>query len=111
MAGEAPGKEFEVQFLQMIVKQGGKKKLDVLLELFRKEAPIRLEEMAQAQDAQDAKASARVLKSSCANLGLMGLESLCEQIMEGRSHKELLPQLQASLKKSLKWLEEERRFI
>lgn len=111
MPGEFPDTEFEVKFLQMIVKQGGKKKLDVLLELFRKEAPIRLEEIAQAQDTTEAKASARVLKSSCANLGLMGLESLCEQILEGRSHKELLPQLQASLKKSLSWLGEERRFI
>jgi len=49
--------------------------------MFKIEAPKRVDEIEHASNAADACASARVLKSSAANLGLMGLEDACDQII------------------------------
>jgi hypothetical protein len=108
MTVEPLGMEFEPRMLQSIIKQGGKKKLDTLLDLFRKEAPKRLAEIESTTDGVDAKASARVLKSSCANLGLLGLEDLCDQIISGRNHTQVLPEMKASLNKANLFLKQAR---
>jgi hypothetical protein len=100
--------EFEPRMLQSIIKQGGKKKLDVLLALFRKEAPKRLAELEATSDGVDAKATARVLKASCATLGLMGLEELCDQIISGRNHQQILPEMKSSLNKAFLFLSQAR---
>lgn len=111
MNTEPLGMEFEPRMLQMIVKQGGKKKLDTLLGLFRKEAPKRLAELESTTDGVDAKASARVLKSSCANLGLLGLEDLCDQIIAGRNHIQIVPEMKSSLNKAFLFLMQARNSI
>ena len=108
MTIEPLGLEFEPRMLQSIIKQGGKKKLDTLLALFRKEAPRRLEEIEATTDAVDAKATARVLKASCATLGLLGLEELCDQIIEGRNHAQVLPLMKSALNKSFLFLKQTR---
>jgi hypothetical protein len=111
MSTEPLGLEFEPRILHSIVKQGGKKKLDALLTMFRREAPIRLAEIEATKDAVDAKATARVLKSSCANLGLLGLEDLCDQIISGRNHAQVLPEMKSSLNKAFLYLSQARNSI
>jgi hypothetical protein len=73
--------DFEPRALQSLIKQGGKKKLDALLDMFKLESPKRVEEIEKANSAKDGAASARVLKSSAANLGLHALEDSCDQII------------------------------
>jgi hypothetical protein len=108
MATDSLGMEFEPRMLQSIIKQGGKKKLDVLLELFRKEAPKRLAEIEATKDGVDAKAAARVLKASCATLGLLRLEELCDEILEGRNHAQVLPDMKPALNKAFLFLRQAR---
>lgn len=108
MATEPLGMEFEPRMLSSIIKQGGKKKLDTLLTLFRKEAPKRLAEIQATSDGVDAKATARVLKASCATLGLLGLEELCDQIIAGRNHVQVFPDMKASLNKAFLFLSQAR---
>lgn len=108
MATDSLGMEFEPRMLQSIIKQGGKKKLDTLLTLFRKEAPLRIAEIEATKDAVDAKATARVLKASCATLGLLGLEDLCDQIISGRAHMQVVPEMKSSLNKSFLFLSQAR---
>ena len=108
MSTDSLGMEFEPRMLQSVIKQGGKKKLDTLLELFRKEAPKRVAEIEATKDGVDAKATARVLKASCATLGLLGLEELCDQIIGGRAHMQVVPELKSSLNKAFLFLRQAR---
>jgi hypothetical protein len=100
--------EFEPRMLHSIIKQGGKKKLDTLLALFRKEAPLRLAEMEATQDAVEAKATARVLKASCATLGLLGLEELCDQVIGNRPHTLVLGDMKTALNRAFLFLSQAR---
>lgn len=100
MASDSLGMEFEPRMLHSIIKQGGKKKLDTLLALFRKEAPQRLAEIEATKDTVEAKATARVLKASCATLGLLGLEESCDQIIAGRNHTLVLPEMKNALNRA-----------
>ena len=111
MAVEPLGMEFEPRMLSSIIKQGGKKKLDTLMALFRKEAPKRIAEIEGTKDTVDAKATARVLKASCATLGLLGLEDLCDQIISGRAHMQVVPEMKSSLNKAFLFLSQARNSI
>ena len=111
MSSDNLGMEFEPRIIQSVMKSGGKKKLDVLLNLFKAEAPQRAEEIATAADEIEAKAAARVLKSSAGNLGLLGLEDLCDQILAGGNFKALAPQVKAALNGSLRYLESQRKAL
>ena len=105
------GAEFEPRIFHSVVKQGGKKKLDSLLALFKAEAPQRIAEIAAAPDALEAKAAARVLKSSAANLGLLGLEELCDSIIAGQDYKAVLPRLKSAHARAVAFLDQSRKAI
>jgi HPt (histidine-containing phosphotransfer) domain-containing protein len=105
---DSPLKDFEPKSLQSIIKLGGKKKLDTLLELFRKEAPQRVNEI-EGPDAEESKAAAKVLKISCANLGLHALEETCEQVLAGEPGS--AGRARPALQKALAWLEAQRKAI
>jgi hypothetical protein len=110
-----PVAEFELHALHSIIKQGGKKKLDTLLAMFRSEAPKRVEEIEHAPTAHEAVVSAKVLKSSAANLGLMGLEDACDQIIAaGESfhvNSPLAAKPRLMLKRGLDYLEKSRHAL
>lgn len=111
MSNDNLGMEFEPRILQSVMKSGGKKKLDALLVLFKSEAPQRVAEIASATDGIEAKAAARVLKSSAGNLGLLGLEDLCDQVLAGQDFKALAPEIKAALSKANSYLDSQRKAL
>ena len=68
-----------------LMKMGGKKKLDALMQLLKESGPARVAELAATPDLREAQAAARALKSSAANLGLAALEDLCDQVLEAKA--------------------------
>jgi hypothetical protein len=66
---------------QSLLKLGGKKKLDTLLDLLKANGHERVKELQGTPDLTEAKAAARALKSSAANLGLAALEDVCDQVL------------------------------
>lgn len=101
--------EFEPRIIGSVMKQGGKKKLDTLLTLFRAEAPQRVAEIESAADLTEAKAAARVLKTSAGNLGLLGLEDLCDRVLAGDASGKAA--FKPALEKSLAWLDSQRKAL
>ena len=102
--------EFEERIFVSVMRQGGKKKLDTLLGLFKSEAPKRVAEIEAAGDSAELKGAATVLKSSAANLGLLGLEDLCDQVIASGSAA-LKPQFKPALDRALVWLEGRRKAL
>jgi HPt (histidine-containing phosphotransfer) domain-containing protein len=111
MSNDNLGMEFEPRIIQSVMKSGGKKKLDALLGMFKTEAPQRVSEILTAADAVEAKAAARVLKSSAGNLGLLGLEDLCDQVLAGQDHKALDADIKAALGKANSYLDNLRKTL
>ena len=66
---------------QSLLKQGGKKKLDTLMDMLKANGPERVQELLATSNLDEAKSIARALKSSAANLGLASLEDTCDQIL------------------------------
>lgn len=66
---------------QSLLKQGGKKKLDTLMDMLKANGPQRIQELLATNSVDEAKSIARALKSSAANLGLASLEDSCDQIL------------------------------
>lgn len=94
-----------------IMKIGGKKKLDTLIQMLKDHGPTRLAELAQADDAAEAHAAAQALKSSAINLGLSALEDLCDQILAAKDwapNSALASQAQAAFQRGLAALTAER---
>ncbi len=108
---ESLGMDFDPRALEGLIHSGGKKKLDTLLEMFRKEGPDRVSEIEKSPDIKDAKKSAVALKASAANLGLLALEDLCDQILAGKDLGSLKGQFRPALSKSLGYLEKTRKTI
>jgi hypothetical protein len=77
--------DLDPRSVQSLIKSGGKKKLDTLIEMLKTNAPQRLKELQAAGSPEEAKAVARVLKTSASNLGLAALEDVCDQIIEGKT--------------------------
>lgn len=105
--------EFEPLALHSLIKQGGKKKLDILLDLFKTEAPKRVDEIEQAPSASEAVASAKVLKASASTLGLYALEDSCDQIIAAGASLSLASELAKRprhfLSRALDYLEKTRK--
>ena len=77
--------DLDPRSFQSLLKLGGKKKLDALMELLQGSGPERVQELLGAKSLDEAKAAAKVLKSSAANLGLAALEDTCDQILAAKS--------------------------
>jgi hypothetical protein len=73
--------DFDRRALDSLMKSGGKKKLDALLEMLKVNGPQRVQEMLDADNLAEAQAAAKALKNSAANLGLAALEDSCDQIL------------------------------
>jgi hypothetical protein len=77
--------DLEPHAYQSLLKLGGKKKLDTLLDLLKANGHERVKELQHTADLSEAKAAARPLKSSAANLGLAALEDVCDQILAAKT--------------------------
>lgn len=108
---ESLGMDFDPRALNSLIHSGGKKKLDTLLDMFKKEGPARVAEIEKAPDIQDAKKSAVALKASAAHLGLLSLEDLCDQILAGKDLASLKGQFKPALSKALGYLEQTRKTL
>jgi hypothetical protein len=94
--------------LHGIMKMGGKKKLDALIELLKQHGPARITELKSGE----AVAAAEALKASASHLGLAALEDLCDQVIEaGAASPALVGQAEAALKRGLAALQAERAKI
>jgi HPt (histidine-containing phosphotransfer) domain-containing protein len=67
--------------LQSVMKIGGKKKLDTLIQMLKEHGPQRLNELDQSNSLGEAQSAAKVLKNSAINLGLSSLENCCDEIL------------------------------
>lgn len=97
--------------IQSLMKMGGKKKLDTLIELFKEQGPARVQELLSASSLSEAQAAARVLKTSASHLGLSVLEDLCDQVLKAHQWSggsPLAQQIQASYPLALSALLAER---
>jgi len=68
-----------------LMKMGGKKKLDTLIQMLKDNGPARLKELAAATDLKEAQDAAHALKNSASSLGLSALEDVCDQILESKA--------------------------
>ena len=73
--------DLDPKVLKAVLKQGGKKQVDSLLELFKKNAPMRVKELEAAPDLDEAQAAAKALGRSAKNLGLTALTAACDDIV------------------------------
>jgi hypothetical protein len=80
-----PIPDLDPRAIQGMMKMGGKKKLDTLIQMLQDHAPVRLKELAAATALSEAQAAARVLKTSASHLGLGSLEDCCDQVLESAS--------------------------
>ena len=77
--------EFDQRGFLSLMKLGGKKKVDALMELLGQSAPVRITELKAAKSLAEAKAAVQALKMSAGNLGLARLEDYCDQILESKT--------------------------
>jgi hypothetical protein len=99
--------DLEPHAYQSLLKLGGKKKLDTLLDLLKANGHQRVTEMQGTADLAEAKAAARALKSSAANLGLASLEDVCDQVLAAKAWSLKHPlsvEAEAKLRKGLSLL-------
>ena len=71
--------------VQSLLKQGGKKKLDTLLDMLKANGPQRVQELLATDSLAEAQAAARALKNSAAILGLNNLEDTCDRILQQKA--------------------------
>lgn len=76
--------DLDPRTFQSLLKLGGKKKLDALMEMLKTNGPLRIQELLVATDLAEAHSAAKALKSSAAHLGLAALEDTCDQILEAK---------------------------
>lgn len=103
--------DLDPRALHGVMKMGGKKKLDALVQLLQEHGPKRVQELAEAGSLAEAKAAAAPLKSSASHLGLSALEDLCDQVLEATqwaSGAALAAQASTALKNGLASLAKER---
>jgi len=94
--------------LHGLMKMGGKKKLDALIQLMKEHGPARVAELKGGE----AVAAAQALKTSASHLGLAALEDVCDQVIEsGAASPALAAQADAALKRGLAALQAERTKI
>jgi hypothetical protein len=79
--------DLDPRAFQSLMKVGGKKKLDALLEMLKTNGPQRIHELLEADNLIEAQAAARALKNSAVNLGLSALEDTCDQILAAKDWK------------------------
>ena len=77
--------DLDPRSFQSLLKLGGKKKLDTLMEMLQANGPQRIQELLSAPSLEEAFAATRPLKTSAANLGLAALEDSCDQILALRA--------------------------
>ena len=77
--------DLDPRSFQSLLKLGGKKKLDTLMELLKVSGPERVQELLGASSLGEAQAAAKVLKHSAGNLGLAALEDACDQILAAKA--------------------------
>lgn len=82
MAPQAEIPPFDPRAVDNVMKLGGKKKLDALIEILNGSAPHRLEDLKKAASPAQARTAAQSLKVTAGNLGLARLEDLCDQVLE-----------------------------
>ncbi len=102
---------FDPRAVHGIMKMGGKKKLDALIQMLKDNGPQRLKELKEAAQLAEAQAAARVLKTSASHLGLGALEDLCDQVLEAKAWNAGHPvavQAEAAFKAGLAALNNER---
>jgi HPt (histidine-containing phosphotransfer) domain-containing protein len=101
--------DLDPKAVQSLMKMGGKKKLDTLIELLKQHGPARVAELKAAKTREEAHAAARALKQSASHLGLAALEDLCDQTLEAREGwNALAEQIAAALQRGLAALSAER---
>jgi HPt (histidine-containing phosphotransfer) domain-containing protein len=79
--------DLDPRAFQSLLKSGGKKKLDALLEMLKVNGPQRVHELLEADNLAEAQAAAKALKNSAVNLGLAALEDTCDQILAAKDWK------------------------
>ena len=107
-----PIPDLDPRAVQSLMKLGGKKKLDTLMQLLLEHGPQRIAELSGTPDLREAQAAAKALKSSAANLGLGSLEDVCDQILEAQAWSAghpLAAQAKAALARGSSALQAERR--
>lgn len=106
--------DFDKHALQSLMKIGGKKKIDALIQMMKDSGPARLQELKETNELAEAKAAAQALKSSAIHLGLNGVEAACDQILEAKSwsaQAALALQAEAAFKRGWSALQTERAKI
>lgn len=106
--------DLDLHALQSLMKIGGKKKLDALIQMLRENGPARLQELSAASEVAEAHAAARALKSSAINLGLSSLETVCDEILEAKTwapKSPLAAQAEGAYRRGLTLLASERTKI
>jgi HPt (histidine-containing phosphotransfer) domain-containing protein len=68
-----------------VMKMGGKKRLDSLIDMVKGAGPVRIQDLKEARTLAEAKKAAQALKGSANNLGLAKLEDVCDQILESKT--------------------------
>jgi hypothetical protein len=104
--------EIEIPYLdlrtvQSVMKLGGKKKLDTLISVLNESAPLRIQDLKDAQTLATAQSAARMLKVSAGSLGLARLEDLCDQIVGAKTWTpgaDLLKEVELSYRRGVKAL-------
>jgi|GEM_PF-2889336 len=105
-----PGKDIpdlDQRTLQSVMKMGGKKKLDNLIDILDGSGSIRIQDLKGAKTLADAKEAAKSLKNSAGNLGLAQLEDICDQILDCKAWSPgsgLLKQAEAAFERGRKAL-------
>lgn len=100
--------DLDPKAFQGLMKMGGKKKLDTLVQMLKEHGPARIAELKGSEGV----AAAKALKTSASHLGLAALEDICDQIIEaGAVSSALSGQADAALKRGLAALQAERSKI
>lgn len=106
--------DLDPRALQGVMKMGGKKRLDTLIQMIQEHGPKRVQELAVASSLAEAQAAAAALKTSASHLGLSALEDLCDQVLEAKQWapgSPLASQASDALKRALTALAKERVHI
>jgi hypothetical protein len=74
--------EYDKRAIESLMKRGGKKMLDSVMNRLREYGPGLIRDLETSPDAAVVAEAARTLKSCSADLGLLGLEDVCDRILE-----------------------------
>ncbi len=84
--------DLDPKVMRALAAQGGKKQVDALLVLFKENAPLRAKEIASAPDLAEAQDATKALGRSAKILGLVALETACDEIASLKSWSTPSPQ-------------------